>query len=124
METDKDPNLVTLKNYIKNGFPNKIVNSDLSKFKSFAPSLSMVKGCIMYQQCRVFIPTTLRKTVLQIFHENHPGVVGMKALVRSLIWYPGLDKDITDMDLSCNICQANRSKPANSNTVWPEPNRT
>ena len=84
----------------------------------------MVKGCIMHQQSRIFIPATLRETVLQLFHENHPGVVGMKALVRSLIWYPGLDKDITDMVLSCKICQANRSKPANTNTVWPEPTRT
>ena len=121
--TDLDPDLIVLKCYIKNGFPDRVVNSNLCKFKSLAPSLSIVKGCIMYQQCRVFIPSSLRKQVLELFHVSHPGVVAMKALARSLIWYPGMDSDISSLVLNCKVCQATRAKPANTNTSWPEPSR-
>ena len=121
--TDRDPDLITLKNFIRNGFPDKIPNPSLSKFKSLIPNLSIVQGCIMYQQNRVFIPHTLRKSVIELFHENHPGVVGMKALARSLIWYPGMDSYINGLVLSCNVCQLNRAKPANANTAWPEPSK-
>ena len=88
--TDNDPDLVILKQYIRTGFPNNMRHSTLSKFKSFITELTITKGCIMFRN-RVFIPQSLRSQVLDILHENHPGIVAMKALARSVIWYPGLD---------------------------------
>lgn len=122
IHTDKDPNLVTLKQYIKTGCPDRIVNPVLSKFKSLIPYLTISKGCIMYQN-RVFIPESLRTKVLNLFHDNHPGIVAMKALARSLIWYPSLDNDITNLVSSCKICQSVRCKPATCNVSWPTPSR-
>ena len=72
---------------------------------------------------RVFIPDALRSKVLNLFHDNHPGIVAMKALTRSLIWYPGLDKDIKSLVQNCKICQSVRCKPAFSNINWAEPSR-
>lgn len=122
IHTDSDPDLVTLKQYIKTGFPNRVNNPVVAKFKSMFPNLSIARGCIMFQN-RVFIPQSLRKPVLDIFHENHPGVVGMKSLARSLIWYPGLDGDIASLVLNCKICQSVRSKPPASNIKWPVASR-
>ena len=39
--TDKDPNLVTLKQFIKTGCPERINNPILSKFKSIIPDLTI-----------------------------------------------------------------------------------
>lgn len=120
--TDSDPNLIILKQYIRTGCPDRFNNKTLSKFKSIIPDLTITKGCIMYQN-RVFIPEALRTKVLNLFHENHPGIVAMKALTRSLIWYPGLDRDVTNLVQSCKICQSVRCKPAKSNVSWPLPSR-
>ena len=120
--TDSDPDLVTLKSYIKNGFPHKISNPNLLQFKSIIPDLTICKNCIMFRN-RVFIPLSLRARVLDMFHANHIGIVAMKSLARSLIWFPGLDSAINSLVLNCNICQSLRSKPAKANVTWPEPSR-
>lgn len=121
--TNKDPDLIQLKNFIRNGAPDRITNPTLSKFKSLIPQLSIMKECIMFQS-RVFIPEHLRQTVLEHLHENHPGISGMKALARSLIWFPGLDKDIENLVNSCAVCQSVRSRPPQDRHVqWPSPSR-
>lgn len=122
IHTNSDPDLVLLKSYIKHGSPHKIVNPTLSKIKSIIPDLTIAKQCIMYKE-RVFIPTALRSKILNMFHENHPGIVAMKTIARSLIWYPGLDADIHALVLNCKVCQSVRSKPATSNIMWPVPSR-
>ena len=120
--TDGDPDFVTLKQYIRTGCPDRINNSNLSKFKSVLPNLTITKGCIMFQN-RVFIPPALRDRVLDLFHENHPGIVAMKAVSRSVIWYPGMDKDIHSLVSNCKICQSVRTLPPSSNISWPVPSR-
>ena len=100
LHTDCDPDLVTLKQYIRTGFPERISNANLTKFKAYVPELTITEGCIMFRH-RVFIPPSLRKQVLNVLHENHPGVVSMKALARSVIWYPGMDSDIESLVLNC-----------------------
>lgn len=123
-QTDLDPDLRELKLFIKNGCPDRISNPNLSKMKSMIPQMTILKGCIMYCN-RVLVPKSLRRTVLQQFHEGHPGISGMKSLVRSLIWYPGLDKDVEDLVNSCMICQTVRAKPPqNKNIEWPVPPRS
>ena len=123
VHTDNDPDLVLLKSFIKTGCPDRISNPKLSKIKSIIPNLSIVKGCIMYQN-RVFIPVSLRSKVLNLFHQNHPGIVAMKSLARSVIWYPGMDNEIQSMVSNCKLCQSVRSKPPQNNITWPTPARS
>ena len=123
LHTDADKDLTELKHYIKYGAPNNIKNSNLSKYKSILSELTIVKGCILYNN-RVLVPPALRKIVLTMFHSEHPGITAMKSLARSLIWYPGLNSDIEEIVKTCNICQVNRAKPPqNNNVVWPTPAR-
>ena len=45
-------------------------------------------------------------------HENHPGIVRMKALAHSYIWWPNIDNDIEMTVKSCNSCQMNQAMPS------------
>ena len=50
--------------------------------------------------------------MLNELHQGHPGIVRMKALARSHVWWPGLDKAIEESAKSCTSCQATRNAPA------------
>ena len=120
--TDNDNDLKQLKGYIKNGWPTN-PDSKLNVYKKYFSRMSIMKGCILYDN-RVLIPATFRKRVLENFHEGHPGIVAMKSLVRGVVWYPGIDNDVENLVKNCSVCQLNRSKPAQKNTIeWPQPKR-
>ncbi|XP_026576533.1 uncharacterized protein K02A2.6-like, partial [Pseudonaja textilis] len=68
---------------------------------------------------RVVIPATLRVPILKALHEGHPGIVRMKALARSYVWWPGMDAQISTWVSSCQPCQAARpAPPAATPTRW------
>ena len=64
---------------------------------------------------QVIIPTKLRAQVLEELHHAHPGVVKMKGLVSSYIWWPQLDSEIEQKVRDCTICQSHQ----NSSPVGP-----
>lgn len=61
---------------------------------------------------RVVIPSTLRKMVLHELHSSHFGVTRMKALARSFVWWPQIDKEIENVTKSCLNCLSTRRSPA------------
>ena len=122
VQTNANVNLRKLKEYIKFGFPDKC-DKFHANFKGYENYLSIFKDCIMFKN-RVFVPENLRRKMLEQFHKGHPGIVAMKSLCRSLVWYPGIDRDITDMVSTCKECMSVRAKPSQSNIVqWPEPHK-
>jgi len=120
--TTLDPALSQLMSCIKYGWP--IGNNDvkLSQYKHAVRDMTLMKGCILYNN-RVVVPEQLRNRVLLQFHEGHPGICAMKSLARSLIWYPGLDNDITNLVKACSSCQVNQARPPKSNLNWSLPSR-
>jgi hypothetical protein len=56
-----------------------------------------------------------RNQVLTELHEGHLGIVKMKSLARSHIWWPKIDKDIEHLAKSCSgnlVVNFSRMKPA------------
>ena len=45
-------------------------------------------GQVIFRRTRVAVPKILRKCVLELAHEGHPGIVVMKRRLRE--WYVGL----------------------------------
>lgn len=39
------------------------------------------------------MPGILRQRVLEAAHEGRPGIVSMKARLRTKVWWPRIDKD-------------------------------
>lgn len=54
---------------------------------------------------------SLRKRFLCDLHKCHFGVAKMKALARSLYWWPGIDKAIEEMTRNCDICNSLQNDP-------------
>lgn len=46
-----------------------------------------------------------------MLHVTHPGMVQMKALARSYIWWPGIDSEIEQKVRECTKCQETQNMP-------------
>ena len=56
------------------------------------------------------------------FHEEHPGIVVMKAIARSYIWWLNLNEEIELMVKGCEVCHSVRkAAPATPLHPWKWP---
>ena len=53
---------------------------------------------------KVIIPNKLPGRVLEELHTGHIKIVKMKALARSRVWWPGMEKQIKQMAQKCEPC--------------------
>ena len=60
---------------------------------------------------RVVIPADLQQRILADLHVGHPGVVRMKSLAHSYVWWPGLDAAIESTCTACTGCQDTQHAP-------------
>ncbi|GFW11973.1 uncharacterized protein K02A2.6 [Trichonephila clavipes] len=70
-------------------------------------------GCIMYGQ-RVCIPRKFRKNVLEELHAGHLGIVKMKAIARSFVYWKNIDNDIEEAAKNCVDCARYKADPPKS----------
>ena len=71
----------------------------------------------------MLVPTKLQDKLLEELHQDHPGMSRMKAVAKSYMWWPGLDKSIENKARSCSLCQAVRHQPPVAPLhpwCWPE----
>lgn len=110
--TQKD---VILSNVLYSVMSNRWSNIDgeYSKYFYKRIELSVHNGCILWGT-RVVIPPRMRNYVLQTLHTSHPGIVKMKSLARSYVWWPGIDNDIHKLCKNCFDCSKRQSNPPKS----------
>uniref|UniRef100_A0A5S6QJF2 RNA-directed DNA polymerase n=1 Tax=Trichuris muris TaxID=70415 RepID=A0A5S6QJF2_TRIMR len=119
-ETSRDPILHCVLNWIQKKWPRGKVREGFRPFALLQNELSIHKDCVL-RGTRVIIPTSLRRQVLQLLHASHPGIVRMKSLARSYVWWPHIDKDIESFVQTCLPCQESRNNPPVDSTArWPE----
>ena len=110
METVKDVVLSRVYQYVLEGWPRGGVNDNLKPFYQRKDQLSTDQGCLLWGT-RVIIPEVLQARLLQELHYTHPGIVKMKLLARSYMWWPKMDCNIEEIVRSCKECAAQRSLP-------------
>nr|CAD2196365.1 unnamed protein product [Meloidogyne enterolobii] len=76
---------------------------------------------------KIVIPKNLRKSVLKVLHETHPGSAKMKGVAREYMYWPNIGRDIEDWVANCIMCQSAESaakRPIKSELrPWPNTNR-
>lgn len=121
--TYKDPVLSRVREFTQSGWPSHVREETLKPFFIRRTELSVEQGCVLWG-IRVIVPPALRQKLLQDLHQGHPGMCRMKALARSYLWWPCLDKDIEKTVQQCSACQAVRQLPAEAPLhCWRWPTR-
>ena len=92
---------------------------DLKPFTSVFYDLHVEQG-VIFQGCRIVVPTKLQSNLLFELHMTHPGVVKMKEVARSNFWWPKISKQIEAIVRSCAGCNKFKKKPVPAPLCsWP-----
>ena len=124
-ETQKDTLLKSVYEQTLNGWCEVVdgLSSEMKPFHNRRHELSCEQGCIKWGH-RVVIPESLRSKILSEIHAEHPGIVSMKSIARSFVYWPGIDSDIETLVSKCSVCQSCRNKaPKTPLHPWSWPSR-
>ena len=108
--TRNDPILGKILRCIRRGWP-EAVPDHLKPYWSRRLELSIEDGCILWG-IRVIPPKKLQPTIRDMLHEGHSGIVRMKKMARSYVWWPGIDKELEQLAHDCTPCQKVQKEPA------------
>ncbi|XP_062586311.1 uncharacterized protein K02A2.6-like [Saccostrea cucullata] len=106
-KTARDPVLSRVYDATMRGW-NDATDGDLQPYFSRRQEITVHQGCLLWG-FRVIIPEPLQKGILDMIHEGHLGVVKMKAIARSHVWWPGIDASIEECAKKCKGCMDHRN---------------
>jgi transposase InsO family protein len=109
--TAKDDELQKLKLWIL-ASPQPKLPHDLLQYKHVQDELSCTSKGILLRGSTIIIPNSLRSHILDLAHCGHQGIVKTKSLIRSRVWFPGLDQLVEHRIKNCIACQANSDRQA------------
>ena len=96
--------------FMKMGWPSRRNEKDPLLFFRQREELSVLHTSFLWGS-RVVIPSLGREAVVKKLHGGHPGIVCMKALARSYVWWPGISTELKKHVHGCSQCQQSRNEP-------------
>ena len=111
----KDPICSSVINYSRSGWPkvkSQIV-PDLRAYWNVRSLLTIHQDILLYEN-RLVVPKDMRKRTLQKIHEGYQGIERTLFQAQTVVWWPGLQKEVYNMVKQCQTC-------AKQNTQTREP---
>jgi hypothetical protein len=110
IETGKDEELQSLIKLISRKHGWGAIPKELMCYKHVFDELNTTQDGIVLRGQNIVIPRALREKIADLAHVGHQGIVKTKRLIRSRVWYPGIDKQVEQRVKSCRECQTIDSK--------------
>ena len=107
-ETRRDPVLARVYDSVVKGWSVRV--SGDKPYYERRNELTVPLGCILWGM-RVVIPKKLQDRVLEELHDGHLGIVKMKALARSYVWWINVSGQLEELAKACSGCQHNQKMP-------------
>ncbi|KAK7094703.1 hypothetical protein V1264_006216 [Littorina saxatilis] len=88
-----------------------IAKETFTCFRNIKDSLCVnAQQNILLKGSQLVIPSSLQARVVDLAHEGHHGMNKTKALLRSKVWFPGINAAVESAVRSCIPCQANNNR--------------
>ena len=97
--------------YVLQGWPSTVRDAELQPYYCRRDELSVDAGCVLWGS-RLIVPSQGREEVMNVLHDSHPGIVRMKGIARSPIWWPKIDAALEERVRSCHVCQTHQKVSA------------
>ena len=68
----------------------------------------------------MIIPTALRQVIKERLHHGHIGIQRTRARARQVMFWPGLNDEITDMISKCSACIENQAYQQKESLIFHE----
>jgi len=82
--------------------------TDTKAFHKVRSELSVTGDeSLILRGTRIIVPTQLQQRAIDLAHEGHQGIVKSKQLLRTKVWFPGIDALMEKTVNECIACQAN-----------------
>ena len=107
--TQRDPILSRVMGYTKQGW-SAVNEKELEPFYKKKDELTMQDGCLK-SGSQILIPPKHQTQVLDELYDDHLLVAKIKALARSYVWWPGIDKAIEQESKRCTGCLLTLNNP-------------
>lgn len=101
-ETQRDDELQKVKEAIYSGVWDDVPNE--FKTRTVRDDLTLY-GELILRGDRIVIPKQLREKVIHLAHLGHQGGTAMKAMLRSKVWFPYLDRQVEAVIRFCKPCK-------------------
>jgi hypothetical protein len=104
-ETIKDETLIQVGKMLKRETFFDTV--DMKPFQKLKDELYIAENGLIMRDSRIILPKSLWKRAIDIAHEGHMGIVKTKQLLRSFVYFPGIDQMVKDKIERCENCKLN-----------------
>ncbi|KAK2713574.1 hypothetical protein QYM36_009452 [Artemia franciscana] len=122
--TESDPDLSSLTSTVITGWPEtrSSCSEKIQKYWNTRHELSIANGVVLKGD-KIVIPATMRREILQQLHRSHMGMEETKQRERSIVYWPGINKNIEEMInqfITCGRLQMQPQKHPLINMELPE----